>query len=344
MKTEKSVTLALLSAFTALILFSPAALAASSSTPLNLGTLPVYNPYVTVGSPPGNYGGVISNAGSQHYVIQGGVAASDGWIFGNTFTAGQKINFQLSADVVGLTTSGSGSLGLSTGNGKSWGNFQGVTIQITDELPAQTFPGANPSQVPFFFLGMATVTDKNHGTSTSVGIEVESEYWNPMGGPIIISSTDSPPSIFLLLVPSAATINWTGVQVDGFLGGVLGSTQVTGGYTTITNSFENLIAGTEQDSGQISFYGFTDSNGNLVPSLSASGSLSGSTTFTTAGGFDCSYETGIPGTCLLTGASSSGSFSMHLNQGGKIDGTYATTWSVPSTFTATTVSATVAQH
>ena len=85
----------------------------------------------------------------------------------------------------------------------------------------------------------------------------------------------------------------------------------------------------------------------MVPQLNAKGDLKGSTTFTNAGGVDCSMQdgsTGVPGTCLLTGASSAGTFNMQLSQGGKISGTYGTIWSVPSTFTATTVTATVTQH
>lgn len=335
MKTKKSVTIAMLSAVTTLILFSPAALAASSSTSLNLSTPGVI-------APP-DFGGVITNAGSQQYSITGGVAVADGHIFSTLVSTGSSVNFHFSASVVGLSTSGNGELGVSNGHGKSWGNLQGVSIQINDEVPAATFPlgsDSPTSQIPFFFLGTATVIGQgNHGTSESVPVTIESAYWNPFGGPIVISSLDNGASIFLVLNYTAATIQWSGVEVDGALVGTYGSTPVSGGYTTITNSFENLFAGTEQDSGQISFYGFA------IPQLNANGVLRGSTTFTATGGLDCSGSSGLPpGTCLLTGASSAGSFSMHLNQGGKIDGTYATVWSVPSTFTATSVTATVTQH
>ena len=301
------------------------------------------------------FGGVITNAGSQQNTLAGGQAVADGYIFSTAIAAGTQVNFKLSASVAGLTTSGSGELGLSDGKGKRWGNLQGVTIKITGEVPAATFPldFSNPdnfmcqsncnSEIPFWFTGIASVvTQGNHGSSTqSIPILIESAYWDPLGAPIVIASADDGASIFLVLTYTTATINWTGVEVDGVLTGTYGTATVSGAYTTVTNSFENLLAGTEQDSGQISFYGFA------VPQLNAKGDLKGSTTFTNAGGVDCSMQdgsTGVPGTCLLTGASSAGTFNMQLSQGGKISGTYGTIWSVPSTFTATTVTATVTQH
>lgn len=349
MKTPKSVTLALLSVATALIILSPTAMAASSSTSLTLTTLPFFNSYVPLGSPAADYGGVISNAGNQHYVIQGGQAAADGWIFSNQISAGSTVNFRLDASVVGLSTSGNGELGQSTGNGKSWGNLQGVSIVINDEIPAQVFPliptpGVSPSEVPFYFTGTATVMNHGQSSGTSVPIMIESPYWNPFGGPIVVMSTDTPPSIFLIVTYSVATINWSGVEVDGYLGGMFGQVPVTGGFTNIANANENLVTGTEQDSGQISFYGFTSAvDGSSIAQLTAIGRYSGSTSFSASGGVDCS-PLGLPGTCLLTGASSSGTFIMNQGHGAKISGSYDTVWSVPSTFTSTTIVATQTQH
>ena len=130
MKTKKSIATAVLSVFTVLVLFSPAALAASSSTSLKLNTPGVFLPPF--------FGGVITNAGSQQYTLAGGQAVADGYIFSTAIAAGTQVNFKLSASVAGLTTSGSGELGLSDGKGKSWGNLQGVTLKITGEVPAAT--------------------------------------------------------------------------------------------------------------------------------------------------------------------------------------------------------------
>jgi hypothetical protein len=352
MKTKTSISVTMLSVVTALILFSPTALAASPPTALKLSTPGIF-------APP-SFGGVITDAGNQIYNIQGGQAAAPGWIFSTTVAPAANVNFQLEANVFGLRTSGFGSLGVSNG-GNGWGNnqrnSQEVTIKITNEVQAATFPlgSSSPdSQIPFYFTGTATMTQNGQGnghgdqSSVSVPIAIESAYWNPLGGPIVITSLDgttsTPPSIFLVISPSSATIIWSGVQVAGTLAGTYGSTSVSGSYITTTYSFENLVAGTEKDVGQIAFSGFTDSNGNSVPQLDGTGYLTGSTTFTTAGGIDCSSETGVPGTCLLTGASSSGNFNMNTDHGVRISGSYATTWSVPSTFTSTTVTATVTQH
>ncbi|MDG7007192.1 MAG: hypothetical protein JRN06_02975 [Nitrososphaerota archaeon] len=310
-------------------------MAASPLTQLNLDTLPVYNSYLPYPSPPGNYGGAITNAGNQQYVIMGGVAAKDGVVFSAPVPAGTHVQFRLQVSVVGLSTSGSGSLSVPSGGANGRGEAGVVNIQITDAVAAQTFGN---SEMPLFFTGIATLG----GQGPSVPVMVESAYWNPFGGPIVIASADGT-SVFLVITYSVATIDWSGVEVDSVVAGTLGSTAVTGFTTNIANAHENLVTGVEQDSGQILFYGFTSvADGSPISQLAASGSYNGLTKFTSAGGIDCSGAFGVP--CFLTGASSSGQFVMHSADGALINGKYATTWSVPSTFTSTTITATVTQH
>lgn len=328
MKTKKSLTITLLSVATALAILSPSALAASSQ-PLSLAG-----------------GGVIMNSGNQHYVIQGGQLVS-GEFLGTPISSG-RASFSLSADVNGLTTTGSASF--SGPNGKSQ---LSMNVAIVDEVPAQTFPLdlTNPptyncqtgctSEVPFFFVGFASLSVSG-SASTTIPVVIESAYWNPFGGPIIIASADaltnSPdtlPALLLVVTYNIATIDWSNVQLAGTIGGTLGSEVVTGSYATVTTSHENLFSGVEHDSGQISLFGMSDG------ALNVAGPLNGHTSFSLAGSVDCSYLTGVPGTCVLTGASSSGSFQMSGAAGLKVHGTFATDWSVPSLTTVTTVKAQV---
>ena len=323
MKTKRTIGLTMLSVLTALVILSPTAIAATS-TPLSLGMA-----------------GIITNAGNQHYVMSGGNLVY-GELGGSSLAPG-SISFSLKSQVTGLKTSGSASIsapGLS------------AKIVISGEVAASVFPldssgnNCDPtvatcnSEVPFMFTGLAVV----HATGLApfdLPVAIESAYFNPFGGPIVITSLGSSasPALFLVVTYNVATIDWVGVQVQGLVGGSLGSTQVSGFYTTITNSHENLVSAVEQDKGQIIFSG-------MVPAqLDAKGTLSGTTTFTSAGGKDCSSESGLPpGTCLLTGASSTGTFQMVGQQGLKIgNGAYSTTWSVPSITTTTTATASATQ-
>lgn len=323
MKTKKSLTITTLSAVAMLAILSPSAFAASSQS-LNLTAA-----------------GMIVSAGNQHYAIKGGQLVS-GEFGGNPIAAG-RASFSLGADVVGLTTTGSASFAVPSGKPQL-----SVSVAIYDEVPGQVFPlvpvpGVSPSEVPFFFIGLASVSVQG-GSAMSIPVVIESAYWNPFGGPIIIASADiltnpptTPPALLLLVTYNVATIDWTGVQLGGSVSGTFGPESVSGTYGSVTNSHENLFAGVEQDSGQIFFTGMSE------PALDAAGPLHGSTSFNLAGAQDCSSITGIPGTCIFTGASSLGSFQMSGATGLKIHGTFSTMWSVPSITTTTTVAATVTQ-
>lgn len=324
MKTKTTFSLAVLPILTALMLLSPT-VSAATSTPLSLTEQ-----------------GIITNAGSQSYLIQGG------YLLGGSF-AGQPLGpepiaFNVNANVNGMGTSGSASLSFVSGS-----QTVSATITINGEVQAQAFPLSESSgytqctsgchsQVPLMFTGIAKF--QSQGRPIMLPVAIESAYWNPLGGPIVITSLDSTstPTLSLVVTYNVATIDWTRVQLQGVAYGTFGSEPVSGNYVTVTNSHEDLVAGTETDVGQLSFTGMSDR------SLNAVGTLVGTTTFSLAGGFDCSPMTGLPeGTCTATGASSAGTFQMSGLHGVSITGAYSTVWSVPSLTTTTTVTATVTQ-
>lgn len=321
MKTKKSISLALLSTATALVLLTPGVFAASPQ-PLNM-----------------SISGMITNAGSQQYSIAGSHLVYG--TYGGAPLSG-PVNYRVDATVSGLTTSGEASIFLGEGS-----QSMKVSVQITGEVPAAVFPltptlsscvSACTSEIPLLFTGVATISGHGDSSPTYLPVAIESAYWNPFGGPILITSLDSQtqPTLFLIVTYNMAMIDWSQVMLEGAVYGTLGSAAITGGYATVTNSHENLVAGTEQDSGQIFLTGMSAS------SLNAAGKLSGTTTFTLAGSSDCSSLFGLPeGTCTATGASSSGHFQMTDAAGGRIVGSYSTIWSVPSLFTTTTALAQV---
>ncbi len=292
-------------------------------------------------------GGVITDAGHQHYNVQGGEIV-DGAVFGQPVSSSDHISFSVDAMIHGLGTSGIASLSI-TGPGV----IINAQVPISSQIPAAIFPvdpatGANcdpssqacNSEIPLMFVGMATV-HLGPGKPLTIPIGIESPYWSPFGGPIVITSLESStsPLIFLIVTYDVATIDWTGVQLQGQFVGTLGSEPVTGNYAQVTNSHEDLVAAVEQDSHTITFTGASD------PVLNAKGTFSGQTTFSLAGAIDCSGSTGLPeGTCTATGASSEGSFQMVGAMGARINGTYETQWSVPSLFTETMVVGAVVQH
>jgi len=281
--------------------------------------------------------GLITNAGDQHYKLAGGQLVG-GVVNGQPVSPGD-ISFKLDAYVHGLAVNGKGSLYLS-------GGFN-ARITIDDAIPAAIFPlsptfaNCDPttetcnSEIPLLFTGTATI-NTGRGDSVHVPIGIESAYWDPLGGPIVIASLEPGSFTFSLIVTyNVATITWIGVQLQGGFEGFLGNEPVSGAYGQMTFSQENLLKGTESDFGTITFAEATD------PSLDGQGFFFGHTTFTTEGGEDCTmapFNFPLPeGTCLATGATSDGSFFMSGSQGNFIFGTYETVWSVPSLFTETTV-------
>jgi hypothetical protein len=301
--------------------------------------------------------GMIENAGNQHYEFSGGQLVQ-GSIDGRALSP-TKMEFSFEASVHGLQgVSGGGSIMLPTGRGQHGEDFD-ARISITSAIPAAVFPitvistspptysSCDPSsqtcnsEIPLLFTGVATIQSDGGSDTLQIPIAIESPYWNPFGGPIVITSLDSTtnPSIFLEVSYNTASIGWAGVQLQGELAGTFGTEEVSGLYNQVTNSQENLVAGTEFDGGSVSFTGMSD------PVLNAYGAFSGHTTFSLAGSFDCASVFGLPeGTCTATGATSDGSFWMIGAQGAFIVGTYHTIWSVPSLFTQTTVLGAVIQH
>jgi hypothetical protein len=298
-------------------------------------------------------GGVV-NLGTQTYTVKGGqvaFAAIAGQLVDPT-TATLKYNFQATQE--GLSTKGSAHIQF-TGTTTS-----GVSVSvsgrfdISSNVPATELPAGCTtncqSALPFFFVGSSSEVKMTVGTSTQTvaeTLQIESPYFNPGGMPIVLASTDN--SIVIAATYTQGTIRWDSSTVGGAITGTLGSTPASGMFSMTTSELENLVTGTATDSGKISFSSMTPT------SLNAKGDYTGTSTIPTAGAFDCSGTTGIPGTCTETGFQSTGKFTMNSNGNGNgnndkgngnagITGTYSTTWGVPALGFVSSVSATVSQN
>ena len=216
-------------------------------------------------------------------------------------------------------------------------------------------PGAviGQSELPFVFeTSTSNVQITVAGTPQTIpeSLNIESPYFNPFGGPIVIGSTDQAIGIVAMYTPR-----------DHPLGRHAGhgtsrrhpraSTAVTAGTLSLTSGeLENLVKGTAFDAGTISFSGMAPA------SLNANGFYTGSDTIPPTVGtsgyqygpdgiptgtpaiWDCSPYFGIPGTCTETGFQSTGKFTA-----GSISGGYVTSWGVPAVYFSSTITATVSQ-
>ncbi|HEV2389437.1 MAG TPA: hypothetical protein VGS04_01815 [Nitrososphaerales archaeon] len=290
--------------------------------------------------------GQVLYAGNQHYQVNGAqlvYAMIDGQQIDPT-TA--KLQYQLGVNVNGLQVSGNAQIDLT---GYILGTSTKVTAQgpITVQsipnpiyIPLGCAPPACTSAIPTFFQGSSNfqvTMGNNHPMTQPETFEMESPYFNPFGAPIVVASTDG--AVFIVATYSQGTIQWQNSVVGGQITGTFGTNPVRGNFTLTSSENENLVTGTAQDGGHMSFTGMTD------PNLNQNGNFAGTSTIPTAGAFDCSSILGTPaGTCTATGFNSVGTFSMNTGPQYNIAGTYQTTWGVPALGFTSSISATTSTH
>lgn len=310
------------------LLFTPLALA-DSSQPLTLTIT-----------------GAINSSGTQHYVVNqdGGFLYAS--LFGsNLEPSSSQIHYSLVADVRGLLVDGHAEIhvtGMTTDGTKV--KFDGK-VAISDMIPAEPFPvscasTACSSAIPSSFLGLVAGTLKSGGSTLKVSmpISLESPFLNPFGSPIVLAAADSSDSIVIVTHYDVARVQYSGVQSISYsVSGTLGTSPVSGGSAVLnTRANEDLFAGTESESGTITFADMTPSQ------LDASGQYSGTSIIPVAPLFDCtaglpllmgmpSLDVSLlpPALCTLTGFISTGSFTMvgsHVH----IKGSYTTVWDIPA--------------
>ena len=285
-------------------------------------------------------GGVV-NTGNQTYSVSGGsvgYASVDGY----TLDLPATLTFTISAQVTGLSTTGSASMHLvGTSGGGAHSIVVDAQISLDDmvaasDLPAGCTPGTDcTSALPFFFLGASTTTvtiDGSAGAAPNPPVfELESPYFNPWGGPIVLTSEDG--SVVIVATYATGTIQWQGTQTSGAVTGTVGGSAVTGTLNIVSNESEDLVAGTASDSGTIALSGMSSAF------LDVQGTYNGTSYIPAPGaGSDCSGTYGLPpGTCTETGFQSTGQATMQSGQV-QVTGSYSTTWGVPALGYSSTLS------
>ena len=319
--------------------------------------------------------GAVVNAGNQHYLIVQHGQALEAIVNGDPLSA-SHVTYELNAHQNGLSTSGSATFTL-TGQDIITGAMVRVTgnVRISGNIPAVCLPSftspvacssPDSSEVPALFVGAASMqvntqatqsSDNGNGNNvrtqdvgnhnapvtTVVPLLLESAYTNPFGAPIGISSFDPNtglPTTTLVIITTytKATIDWSNVQDLAAISGTLGSVAVTGTLSQLAQEHEDLVAGTAQDHGTLTFSGMS------TPSLDATGTYFGNSTIPTSPTVDCTPQLGFP--CTVTGFQSSGSFNMnsHGRNSVQIAGTYSSIWGLPAIQFGSVVTANVSTH
>ncbi len=317
---------------------------------------------VAFASSPTNFtlglGGGFTNIGSQKYTSEGGNAVLVA-INGLPATGPFEFRYSIEASIKGTTVSGDAEFSL---------NGPGVSVkgetELNTMLPSIGLPIIDPSnllgcvpscssEIAAFYTGQ-TEGQANIGgvdvplQSLPSGILYESAYMNPLGGYLYFGI---PGFVDVVSTYVSAVSRWDNVVIQGMVFDLdhpeLGQ---VGGFTMKSSLTENLLSGTETDSGQITLAGFTGD----YKALNSAGEFHGQSTVP-PGTIDCTAALGFilpPGIsiCTLTGSHSTGSFNLKgqsgddQNGGARIKGTYDITWAVPAVGfipSSTIVSATV---
>jgi hypothetical protein len=302
--------------------------------------------------------GGFAHVANQQYQQSGGAATYARLRHISVSLSSVSLTYGLNAAVAGSTVSGTAYFSL-TGTGSSGDDDRPVVsgpvsvvaqAVLVGMVPAVGFP-LDPTQpanliacypncqsnIPAFFIGAGDIQVTFNGVTTDNPNAVflfESAYLNPFGGPIVMGTADG--SVRIAATYTAQNSIWSGVQTAGVA--IDSNGIVIGNFALTSNLSENLVTGTENDSGTMTLYGFS----GQYSSLNSVGTFSGVSIVPTTGSFDCTaalgaqlYAAGIyfrlpEKACLATGSLSSGGFQLRHNSYLSIKGAYGLYWSVPA--------------
>lgn len=275
-----------------------------------------------------NFAGGVVDAGNQRYKVEGGTVVLASFL-GDALDPGDvEFEYSLLAKVSGSSVSGHASFEL-----KSEGDESELKVKGKVDINGAIGVAVGSSQIPFYFSGTGTLTVEQDETEQEFPVQMlfESPYWNPFGNPILITTYDS--SLVIVTTYSRGTIDWSYVVTGAFVFGQLGEQPFSGTFMQIAKAHEDLVAGTERDSGTITLEGLPgtgpisgDYRGeSVIPAGGTPGGLG-------CEAFPAELQTLV---CTSTALNSAGEFKLK-GDGLKLSGEYVTTWGEPAiTFTGT---------
>lgn len=275
-----------------------------------------------------NFAGGVIDAGNQKYRVEGGTVVLASFLGNPLDPAYLEFEYSLRAEVTGSSVTGRASLELES-------NEEGSDLEIKGEVDINGAIGVavGPSQIPFYLTGTGTLSVEQDETEQEIDVLMlfESPYWNPFGNPILITTVDS--SLVIVTTYTRGTIDWSYVATGAFVFGQLDEQPFSGTFTQIAKAHEDLVAGTEKDSGTITLDGLPgvgplsgDYRGeSVIPAGGTPGGLG-------CEAFPAELQTLV---CTSTALNSTGELKLK-GDGLKLSGEYVTVWSEPAiTFTGT---------
>jgi hypothetical protein len=307
--------------------------------------------------------GEVRNIARQSWSMSGGSVLT-AYILGKQIDPGSgKLSYSMTSHIIGNNISGSGKLTFSatldnvpvsvTGNGRLLvSNMNGgLCFPLTKKLsndcddPDYLQPSylnnksssGYTSAIPFVFEGPTSFNIKSSSDTitTSGGFSIESAADNLFGGPIIIASGDQ--HVVIIANYSQASAQLDSVRFRGSVSGMVGSTRVSGYFVEVSNITENFENGVQREQGHTRFSTnlaslnrmfqtkavTTSSYTHYLSPLPLQPLLSGGYAHTA----DCSWATGIEGTCKLAQLSSLGSVGTPRSP---LQAEFVRVWTIPS--------------
>jgi hypothetical protein len=289
--------------------------------------------------------GAVTKAGNQNYSIGGGRLISGTVLNYSVDPITAKLHYSVQASVSGMNSKGVASVDL-TGtllNGKNVsltgiGSVENGTSAF--ELPNGCKTNCT-SFIPASFIAYENFSVIVNGVTLSnqqmVPTAFESPYLDPFGSPILVTTLDG--GISLLANYSVAKVNWSGSTVSGTVWGNYGSGSgnitLSGLFVVQSNNTEDLVSGTQVDSGKVLLYQMNPAR------FDSSGNFSGNSSIPASTLTPCDMSQGLPaGSCSQSGLESEGSVSLLSSSGSsRFSGNYLTIWATPAINSTSALSA-----
>lgn len=265
-------------------------------------------------------------------------------IVGNNISGSAKLTFNATIDQVPVTVTGNGTLLVNNMNGalcfpltKNLSNDCDDPDYLQPSYLNNKSSSGYTSAIPFVFEGPTSfnITIGGETITTSGGFSIEAAGDNLFGGPVIIASGDQ--YVVIVANYTRASAQFDSIRFRGSLNGTVGDSPVSGSFIEASNIVENLNTGVQKEQGRMFFNTTSASLNGMIEAYTITASsythyisplplqplLGGGYAHTA----DCSWATGIEGTCKLAQLTSVGFVGTSRSH---LQAVFVRVWSVPS--------------
>jgi hypothetical protein len=305
----------------------------------------------------------ITNVASQTWTMSGGKVLT-AYILGNQIDPGSGVlSYTMSSYITGNDITGSGTFSFSaTINQVPVSVVSNGTLSVNNMNGGLCFPlpknvsndcdkpdylqpsylnnkssSGYTSAIPFVFTGptVFNITIGSETITTTKGFSIEAAGDNLFRGPTILASGDQ--YVVIVANYTRAAAHFQRIRFRGIVTGYVGNTFVYGSFLEVSDIYENFITGLQLEQGRIilntsypalntvfTVYAETASSyTHYISPLPLQKLLGGGYAHTA----DCSWATGIEGTCKLAQLTSVGFASAPQI---RFDSVFTRVWTIPS--------------